>query len=255
MTTRLSVLRRSVKRCLRLLGIEAHAYIPGSSREAQLKASIDYFRIEHVLDIGANEGQFGQELRSSGYRGRIVSAEPLSEAHSKLSDAARASPPWAVIAAAAVGSSPGTITLHVAANSVSSSALEVLEASVAAAPESRQVSSRMVPVVTVDALVAEYGIPPVGAMLKVDTQGYEWEVLDGARGTLQYFDLVLLELSLVELYAGQRLWMEMLQRMASAGFAVWFLQPEFVEPTSGRLLQINGLFYRCNSLAGKGRRE
>lgn len=243
--------KRSAKRLLRSFGVEAHGYIPGSSREAQLKAAMDHFRIGHVLDIGANEGQFGQELIDSGYCGTIVSVEPLVEAHAKLSVIAARHPQWAVHAPTAIGEERGEISFHVSANSVSSSALEVLDASVQAAPGSRQVERRVVPLTTIDTLLQQHHIPETGAMLKVDTQGFEWQVLDGAREALRRFELVLLELSLTKLYAGQRLWLDIVQRMADAGFGVWAFQPEFIDPATGQTLQVNGLFYRSARSEGK----
>lgn len=237
-------IKHSAKTALRHVGIEARGYIPGSSSEAQLRAVMAHFRIDHVLDIGANEGQFGNALIDNGYRGRIVSVEPIGEAHARLVDAARPHPQWAVHKATAVGGAPGEVEFHISANSVSSSALPVLDASVSAAPGSRQVERRIVPVTTVDALVDQYRLSSIRAMLKVDTQGYEWPVLDGAAQTLQGFDLVLLELSLTPLYAGQRLWLDLVQRMAAAGFGVWAFQPEFIDPVSGRTLQVNGIFHR-----------
>jgi len=212
-------------------------------------ATLRAFSITDVIDIGANEGQFAQELFAAGFAGRIISIEPLVEAHAKLSAAASRNANWSVPEATAVGAKVGEVAFHVAENSVSSSALEVNESSVSAAPTSRQVSKRLVPLTTVDELCRAKKLPSSGVMLKVDTQGYEWAVLDGATESLPGFDLVLLELSLTHLYAGQHLWLEMIQRMAAAGFGVWLLQPEFIDPAEGRTLQINGLFHRLDKTA------
>jgi FkbM family methyltransferase len=145
----------------------------------------------------------------------------------------------------AIGSYCGQIEFHVAQNSVSSSALKVLDASTTAVPESCQVSARTVPITTIDLVAKRLGLPPRGCMLKVDTQGFEWMVLDGALETLPNFDLVLLELSLTPLYEGQKLWLDYVDRMNVLGFDVWFIQPEFVDESSGRTLQINAMFFRC----------
>jgi FkbM family methyltransferase len=238
----------SAKKFMRSMGVEAHGYIPGSSRDAQLMAAMRRFGITQVYDIGANAGQFGLELIDHGYRGSLVSVEPLTEPHALLSRAAARHASWTVNPPTAVGAAAGHVSFHVSANSVSSSALEVLDASVVAAPGSRQVEKRMVPVTTVDALVRTHGLVSTGAMLKVDTQGYEWAVLDGAAESLQRFDLVLLELSLSPLYLGQRLWLDLIQRMSGSGYAVWSLLPEFTDPEAGRTLQINGLFFRMDLL-------
>lgn len=239
-------IRRVVKRLLRSVGIDVHGYTPGSSRDAQLQAALMKFNIGVVVDIGANEGQFGSELLAAGYRGKIISIEPLVEAHSKLVHLASAHLGWSVHLPVAVGSEGGQVPFYVSANSVSSSALRVLNASVNAAPQSQQIETRTVSVVTVDELYRYYCLPTKGVMLKIDTQGYEWAVLDGARESLRIVDLVFVELSLHELYKGQRLWLDVIQRMAVSGFEMWALQPEFVDPITGRTLQVNALFSRVD---------
>ena len=244
----MATLKSSAKQLFRTFGVELHGYIPASSREAQLAAAMRYFGIAHVLDVGANEGQFGLELLGSGFEGQLISFEPLTEAHVKLAKACRAYPNWKAHAPTALGGVPGQIEFHVAANSVSSSALKVLRSSTIAAPESRQTTARTVSVTTIDAIAAEYVLPRRGCMLKADTQGFDWAVLDGAEKTLPGLDLVLLELSLVNLYEGQRLWQDLIARMEGLGFVVWFLQPEFVDPHTGRTLQVNGLFCRTEAL-------
>jgi FkbM family methyltransferase len=232
------------KQVLRRVGIEAHSYVPGSSRDAQIAAALRHFGIRFVLDVGANEGQFGQELIDHGYTGGILSVEPLPAAHARLADRAAAHPGWQVARPCAVGAAPGTVDFRVAANSVSSSVLDVVSSSVDAAPGSRQVQTLQVELSTVDDLVDRHGVADSGNLLKIDTQGYEWSVLDGAQRSLARFDLVMLELSLTELYRGQQLWLEVIGRMTGLGYGVWLVQPEFVDPRTGRTLQVNGLFAR-----------
>jgi FkbM family methyltransferase len=210
-----------------------------------LVKTLSYFDIQSVWDVGANEGQFGRDLYDAGYKGDIVSFEPLMEAHQKITLRARKYKGWSVHEPTAIGSYNGQIEFHVAQNSVSSSALKVLEASTSAVPESCQVSARTVPITTIDLVAKRVGIASRGCMLKVDTQGFEWMVLDGAIETLPKFDLVLLELSLTPLYDGQKLWLEYVERMNVLGFNIWFIQSEFVDESSGRTLQINAMFSRC----------
>ena len=80
--------------------------------------------------------------------------------------------------------------------------------------------------------------------LKIDTQGYEWQVLDGARESLSQCQGVLCELSLVPLYEGQCLWMEMIQRLESGGFTLWSIQKGFTDLRDGRTLQVDAIFLR-----------
>lgn len=232
------------KSLLRKAGVEAHSYLPGSSREAQLVATLRHFQTACILDIGANTGQFGAEVYDAGYRGRVISVEPIPAAHGDLTRRAAGYTGWVVHPATAVGAQAGSVSFQVSANSVSSSVLPVTEATVAAAPEARQLETIDVPLTTVDQLVAAHGVERSNNLLKIDTQGYESQVLDGARQSIGVFDLVLLELSLVELYRGQTLWLDLIQRLQAVGFGVWFVQSEFVQPATGQTLQLNACFYR-----------
>jgi FkbM family methyltransferase len=201
--------------------------------------------IDCVLDIGANVGQFAVELRRAEFAGRIISLEPLLSAYRQLERASAGDPGWTA-QRAAVAAEPGTITMNVAANSVSSSALPMLGRHAQAAPVSRYVGTEEVAATTVDELVKEHGITPERTLLKVDVQGFERPVLDGAATTLDRFAAVRSEMSLVPLYEGQALFPQLLAELSARGFELWQLEPGFVEPSSGRLLQLDGVFFRVH---------
>jgi FkbM family methyltransferase len=202
--------------------------------------------VDTVLDIGANVGQFGQELRRAGFAGRIVSAEPLSAAYAALQRLSASDSLWTV-ERAAVGAAQGTLTMNVAANSVSSSALPMLARHAEAAPQSRYITTEEVPATTVDALVERHALSPGSTLLKIDVQGYEQPVLAGAATTLESFAAVRTEMSLVALYEGQALFGDILSDLTGRGFELWQLEPGFVEPSTGRLLQADGVFFRTES--------
>lgn len=199
--------------------------------------------ITQVVDIGANTGQFGVELRASLFTGDLLSVEPLQAAYDELVRTCAHDPRWRAVRAA-VSDAPGTLELNVSGNSVSSSPLPMLDLHATAAPEARYVGVEQVPATTVDLLVVEQRIDPAVALLKIDVQGYETQVLDGAAETLERFAAVQLELSLAPLYAGQRLLPEVLARMDGHGFDLWLTDPAFLDPATGRMLQCDGLFVR-----------
>lgn len=205
--------------------------------------SLQAHGVDTALDIGANTGQFGAALRRAGFGGRIVSLEPLQSAYDELSRQAAADPGWTV-QRSAVGSTVGTLTMNIAANSVSSSPLPILERHTDAAPGSTYVGTEEVAATTVDDLVAGHAITPETALLKIDVQGYEQAVLDGAQATLPRFAAVRTEMSLVPLYGGQVLMPEIISHLGARGFALWMFEPGFVEPATGRLLQADGVFFR-----------
>jgi FkbM family methyltransferase len=209
-----------------------------------LIVALRHFNIDLVIDIGANEGQFAKELRAGGYSGRIVSFEPLSSAHSRLLQESNHDSAWHVHPRCALGDRLGEIELNISGNSVSSSILPMLTAHSSAAPESAFLGRESAPLLTLDSVAPPYFEGAYAPFLKIDTQGYEWHVLDGAIATLPKVRGIQMELSLVPLYEGQRLWRECIERLDAEGFVLWALRPEFIDPSTGRTLQLDGLFFR-----------
>jgi FkbM family methyltransferase len=205
-------------------------------------------RVEWLLDIGANGGQFAHLMRRAGYEGRILSVEPVSDAHATLAAAAAGDPRWTV-ERVAVGATPGTQVIHVAGNSVSSSLLPMGERHLELSPASGYTRDEEVTVTTVEALVAAHGIDPRTAMLKADVQGLESAVLDGAGAALGDYSMLLLELSLLELYEGQALLPEMVTRLTQAGFELWTFFPAYIDKVNGRMWWADGLFVRADLAA------
>lgn len=236
--------KQSIKQALNAMGIEVHRFHPGTSPLAQLIAALRTFDIDLVIDIGANDGQFAKELRAGGYSGRVVSFEPLTTAHRRLLQASKNDSAWQVHSRCALGDRLGEIELNISENSVSSSILPMLTAHSNAAPESVYLGTETAPMTTVDEAVLPYFEGAKAPFLKIDTQGYEWHVLDGALATLPNVRGIQLELSLIPLYEGQRLWQESIERLEAEGFILWALQPAFVDSANGRTLQWDGLFFR-----------
>lgn len=198
-----------------------------------------------VIDIGANEGQFAADLRAAGYLGRIVSVEPLTAAHAALAKAAARDSRWTVADRCAVGAAAGIATLHVAGNSVSSSLREMTSAHSDAAAESKYIATEEVRVVTLADLIDRHaGAPDPAVFVKLDVQGHERDVLDGAGSRLDTIGSIQLELSLVELYAGQALMPAQIEFLATHGLALWSLDRGFMDGKTGRLLQCDGTFIR-----------
>lgn len=239
------LLKRLVRKTLRLLGIEVHRFDSGATKNARLMAALNSWNINTILDVGANEGQFGEELRSCGYAGTIISFEPVSHAHRRLLLRSERDPHWRVAPRIALGATRGIVHLNVAANSVSSSILPMLEAHRKAAPESVYTSNETVQLLPLDEAAAPFLRDRADRILiKIDTQGYEWNVLDGSPEILSRAQAVLIELSIVPLYEKQHLWRDCIARLESLGFTLWALEPVFIDATNGKMLQMDGLFVR-----------
>lgn len=235
-----SMLRHGANR----FGIDIRRYRPEATETGRLATMLGHHGVNLVLDVGANVGQFAGSLRRAGYTGRIMSFEPLAQAHGSLRASARRDSQWTVAPRMAIGDHAGQIEIHVSGNSVSSSVLDMLESHATSAPASKYVASERVTISTLDAVVAGELGPGVAPFLKIDTQGYEDKVLDGATQVLQKVRGLQLELSFLPLYEGQQLFDSLIERLRSLGFSPWGIWPGFCDPNSGRMLQVDVVLFR-----------
>ena len=232
--------KAAVQRTLRSFGWEIRRFSQG---EMSWLASQLFTRgVSVVLDVGANEGQYGSALIAAGYRGRIISFEPLAKAHASLCRTATPHQAWSPYRRCALGSEVGELEINVSDNLVSSSFLRVMPEHVQAAPTSRVVRSERVERVRLDDIFEGFSGEQV--FLKIDTQGYEMEVLRGAEKALGSIRGVQVELSLTGLYEGQPRYSEVLAYLEGIGFEVWELCPGFRNRETGRLLQCDVLMFR-----------
>jgi FkbM family methyltransferase len=202
---------------------------------------LSQLHIDLVVDVGANTGQFAHQCRAAGYKGEIISFEPSAAAHASLLQCAAPDPLWNVADRMALGASDGEIEINIAANSYSSSILPMLDSHLSAAPASRYLHNEKVPLRRLDNVLLPAGR---NIFLKLDVQGYEPQVLAGASQLLAHTLAVQLEMSLVPLYEGEVLMPEICTAMTGSGFELWDFEPSFRNPTTGRLLQVDGIFTR-----------
>lgn len=238
-----AALRLTVRGPLRRAGFDLVRYDPSRTPELRRVRLIADRGVDLVLDVGANTGPFARALREAGYAGRIVSFEPQLAAFSELEAASGSDLAWDC-RRVALGSSDGTVELHVAGNSSSSSLLEMTEQHVTSAPESRYVTSERVELRRLDTIRDEVVRRDDTVYLKVDVQGFELEVLRGAEETLEQVVAVEAELSFVPLYEGGAALMDVVSHLDERGFHLLTLDPVFVDSRDGRLLQVDGLFAR-----------
>ena len=234
---------RLLRRMLRKAGRDLVPYTSESHPLARRMHLLARNRVDLVLDVGANAGQYGRGLRDAGYRGRIVSFEPLREAYAKLEREAKGDPFWET-RNFALGDVDSSAEINISANSYSSSLLEMLPRHLQSAPVSRYTGRESIAVHKLDTVIDTISVGSEAIFLKVDTQGYEKRVLVGASLSLNRIVGAQLELSLVPLYQGDALLGEMLKLMEESGFVLMSLEPEFFDPDTGQLLQVDGVFFR-----------
>jgi FkbM family methyltransferase len=247
--TALREIARSVRSLARRLGYDIVRYDVSHDPVARRIELIRRAAIDVVIDVGANDGPYAAALRSGGFRGRIVSFEPQEDAYARLVVAASSDPLWETYKLA-VAATPGRAVLHVAGNSSSSSLLPMSEQHAVSAPESRYVGELQVDVASLNSLGDQLVGPAEHGYLKVDVQGAELEVLRGAEGVLSRMRVVEVELSLATLYEGGAVLSDVVAFLERAGFVLLWLDPVFIDPASGQLLQVDGVFARPSDSAG-----
>jgi FkbM family methyltransferase len=241
-------LKSFFRRVIRTLGWEVQRLDNANFEEQVLKDVIRITDVKMALDVGANVGQWGDLLLQTGYRGSLLSFEAIPSIHKILeAHALTISPLWRVAPCAALGKERGKISINVSANTVSSSILPMRAAHFDAAPQSKYIDQRIVDIERLDELAAPL-LPPNGQLLlKIDTQGYELEVLKGASGLLNRIAAIQLELSLVPLYDGAPEFAEAISYVQSLGYELFGIIPGFKDKRIGRLLQADGFFVRPGS--------
>ena len=239
---RITLLHRA-RRAANGFGIEVRRLHDPLSFESRRLAVMQRLGVDLVIDVGANQGQFAGSLRRRGYPGRIVSFEPVREAFEELTAKAASDPLWDC-RCRALGAESGAAGMSVAANLYSSSLLPIEPSHVAAAPDSATVRTEEVAVERLDDEMQGLDLARRRVFLKLDVQGFERDVLAGAGQTLPSVLALETELSAKRLYAGQMLWRDMVGLIEAHGLRLHALEEEFVDPRTGEILQLNGLFVR-----------
>lgn len=206
---------------------------------------LKHLGIDTLIDVGASKGEYATQMRSLGYQGRIISFEPLTDPFFVLQQRATKDPEWEVYQHA-LGDENVEMEINIAGNSASSSLLSMLPQHETAAPESAYIGKEKIKVKRLEDLMPDIHNGEDRSYLKIDTQGYEKQVIDGVGKYLDKFSGIQVEMSLVALYAGGILMDEMIRYLAEKGFFLFSLEPGFWDQKTGQLLQVDGIFSRKN---------
>ena len=194
-----------IHRGLRAVGFDVVRWPASSDLGVHLVELMRELRINCVLDVGSHVGLYGQFLRDIGYRGRIVSFEPVTRNFELLSARARADVEWRVVQCA-IGRRAGTATINVTAHPGMESLLELTEAAqrhhgaTVALEDREEVTIQRLDGGILDDHLADLEEPRI--LLKSDTQGFDLEVVRGAADILERIPGLQLELSLRVSYVG-----------------------------------------------------
>lgn len=236
-------MRTGIKRIFNSFGIDIVRYPDPIMKGLTQILLSNNFNI--VLDVGANDGWYAKNLRKLGYRGKIVSFEPLAGPFTKLSAYADKGIYDHIVVNMALGERDGVGQINVSHNLVSSSLLEATTELINAAAETKAYRTQDISIAKLDSIFTRYCNPGKDKVfLKMDVQGYEKNVLIGAQENLKHIHGIQLEVALVELYRNETLFKEMVPYIESLGFDLYLIIPGFHDQKTGRLLEVDCVFLR-----------
>jgi len=233
--------KRIAKSSLNSLGLSLHdlrknndlrVFLPG-----HLKFLFSRLRINCVIDVGANVGQYGLMLRRIGYQGRIVSIEPVREVFERLCATAKGDADWITLNTAC-GSVEEERSINISADSPLSSFLtpSANMPIIDARPFER---TETVTVKRLESIFdqAVAGLDDSRVFLKTDAQGMDLEVLKGAGQSLSKVQAIQSEVAMIPIYIGVPDYLEFLSYCRSCGFEPTGLYPVVNSPVTGHLVE------------------
>lgn len=195
-----------------------------------------------VLDIGANVGQFAEMIHGLLPLASVHSFEPLPDCYREMVTHFNGQP-WHHAYSMGLGDADGEMEMNRNEGSMTSSFLASTSILIDTFSIARTIATETVRVARLDdAMRAIEVVPPL--LLKIDVQGYEDKVLAGGVHTLGRADLVLVEMSIDQLYQGQPLFDDVYRMLVNAGFRYRGNFDQLYSPDDGRIVQVDGLFTR-----------
>jgi FkbM family methyltransferase len=224
------------------MGLNVRFHSLQSSFDLRLSNFLSCYSIDNIYDIGANHGQFIDKILSTGFTGNINCYEPIPSAIVHLEDKYKLNKNISVFKYA-LSDNNQKQNFYVTHDSPSSSLLKssaIVKHSQGRATISEQIEVEVKTLDSCDELFSKNN----NNFMKIDVQGSELSVLQGATATLESCQLVLIEISFTELYIGQPIFNEVLSFMLSRNYKVIDIFDSFRSINDGAILQADVLFSR-----------
>jgi FkbM family methyltransferase len=181
-----------------------------------LRRMFERLKIDSVIDVGANEGQFYLFLREEvGFKGQVICYEPIPALAERIRRHL-ASDRLLTVRQCALGAVEGQSNLNVTHSKVFSSFLTPI----CGGPASSDTAIEDSLSVTVHTLDQDFGDSSALATtyLKLDTQGFDLEVLKGAEKIIGRFPALQTEVSIRPFYEGMPSFQQSISAFARYGF-------------------------------------
>ena len=204
-----------------------------------LNTILAHHGVNVVLDVGGNVGQYGKRLRELGYQGKIVSFEPQKAPFGALAAAAKADGNWTAVNIG-LGNADEQKTINLYTDSCMGSMLTLDRQTYIY--ETEPSGTETIEVRALDSIFGQHTTPGERVFLKIDTQGFEKQVLAGAEQTFSKLIGIQIEMSLTPIYQDQPQLDEMIALLRTKGFVIWQIQRGICDFATGQELEADGIF-------------
>lgn len=195
-------------------------------------------QINTVVDVGANEGQFLQEVVKAFSPRRVVAVEMLVD----LAESLQRRYPEVDVVQAVVGGDRDTVYLQRCESTQASSVLSCTqEARELYDYHFKQQFAGTAKTRTLDSILASKSFESID-LLKIDVQGYELEVLRGARQTLSHTRSLVVECNCISVYEGGSTLFTVTAELEKHGFSPRYLFASYIDPRTSIVNHVDGLF-------------
>lgn len=233
-------MKRKIQSAFRRLGYEINQKLPS------LADFLESRKVELLIDVGANYGQFGKKIRELGYQGRIISFEPTLAAFKKLTEASLGDPKWEVHKFA-LGPRRGKATINTGSNDSMSSFKTQTSAVEGTYYHLDDLAKEEVDVIPLDDLLDK--IAGQNSFLKLDTQSYEQEIISSGPKVTQILSGIVMELPIVHLYENTWTFDEAIKYMRDRGFILAQMKHESYHQFDRQsLVEVNAIFRRVSEI-------
>jgi FkbM family methyltransferase len=213
---------------------QTHSYAPDMGHGLKHLRSRG-FAPSIMIDVGAFHGDWSRLAHSIWPHASVVMIEPNAQNNDALYQTMVET--GAALVSCLLGAETGKeVEFHVMA---SGSSIFEEHSPVARSSETRTLT-------TLDAALVDIEVTGP-ALLKIDAQGYELEILKGAISTIEKCAAILLEVAIIEVNKGAPLLHEVLPFMRGLGFVTFDILEIHRRPLNLDLNQIDLLFVRADS--------
>lgn len=240
-----------IERGKRKLALRTKLYLrlkklsPSASEDYRTVKILHTFGFTKVIDVGANTGQFAESLIDFGYRGNIISFEPVPQAYEILKKRSLKYKNWEIAERCAVGNFNGKIDINISDNSLFSSIKNIREDYAEYNKHAKSGRTENVKMIKLDSVISEYLNDEDKTFLKIDTQGFEKEVLEGAEMFIKKVHGIKIEIPLMPIYQDVK-WgaKDIFNYFYENGFECLSLQPVAVNNKTGIVHEVDGIFIK-----------